>query len=78
MNIAKTCTVTLLAAQLFGGQPALAQEIARNETVTDRARPELDASGVPMGSFRLFPELGLTVGHNDNIFASGILSLIHI
>jgi hypothetical protein len=75
MKITTACTLILLSVHLLGGQLALSQEIARNETVADRARPELDPIGVPVGGFRLFPQLGLTVGHNDNIFASGIFQV---
>ena len=66
------CTLVLLSTHILIGQSALSQELARNETVADRARPELDASGIPLGGFRFFPQLGLTVGHNDNIFADGL------
>jgi hypothetical protein len=68
------CTLVLLTTHILAGQSALSQELARNETVADRARPELDANGVPLGGFRFFPQLGLTVGHNDNIFADGLSS----
>ena len=75
MKIITKCTLALLTTHLLVGQSALSQELARNETVADRARPELDASGVPLGAFRFFPGLGLTVGHNDNIFADGLSSV---
>lgn len=36
--------------------------------VLDRARPEYDAKGIPMGGFRLFPVLDVTGNYDDNIF----------
>jgi len=49
---------------------AVAQELERENTVADRARPGLDADGIPLGGFRLFPSVGLGVFHNDNVFAT--------
>jgi len=49
---------------------AMAQKLERENTVADRARPGLDADGIPLGGFRLFPEVGLGVFHKDNIFAT--------
>lgn len=72
MKTRPRCTLILFVAYLLGGQFALSQEVARNETVADRDRPELDPSGVSLGGFQLFPQLGLTVGQNDNIFADGL------
>lgn len=44
-------------------------EIPRGETVTSRPRPELDALGIRMGSFLVFPEFDLDELYNDNIFS---------
>lgn len=47
----------------------LAQEPERGETVTSRARPELDPLGGRIGGFLLYPKLSLGEELNDNIFA---------
>lgn len=39
------------------------------ESVVDRARPELDASGIPMGAFRLRLAVDLSLARDSNIFA---------
>ena len=59
--------VVLLACAL--ADTALAQDVARRETVMNRARPELDALGMRAGRFLAFPRLGVEVQSNDNIFA---------
>lgn len=38
--------------------------------VTSRARPAFDARGVQLGSFKLYPSIGLGVGYHDNVFNS--------
>lgn len=48
----------------------LAQQLERDNTVENRERPGLDAEGLPLGGFRLYPAVGLGLKHNDNIFAS--------
>jgi hypothetical protein len=35
--------------------------------VAERARPEYDAKGIPMGGFRLFPILDLSESYDDNV-----------
>ncbi len=39
----------------------------RNVSVTDRARPDYDALGVPLGQFNVFPRLGVGVGYTSNV-----------
>lgn len=46
-----------------------AQEPGRTETVTERSRPELDARGIPVGTFRAYPAVGVDLLFDDNIFA---------
>lgn len=41
----------------------------RNVSVRERSKPEYDANGIPMGSFRLYPELVVAAEYNDNVFA---------
>jgi len=45
-------------------------DIPRGETVRTRQRPELDALGIHIGSFYLFPVLGNSISYNDNVFAT--------
>ncbi len=54
-----------------GGAVASAQEeeVPRGETVLTRPRPEVDALGVRLGSFLLFPKLTVEESYNDNIFS---------
>ncbi|MFT3966543.1 MAG: outer membrane beta-barrel protein [Sphingobium sp.] len=42
----------------------------RNESVTDRPRPEYDPVGVNLGGFTLFPSLTLAGGFTDNVYQS--------
>jgi hypothetical protein len=46
-----------------------AQELRRGETVTGRARPNLDARGIQIGVFRMFPAIDIGFLYDDNIFA---------
>ncbi|MCZ6863773.1 MAG: outer membrane beta-barrel protein [Alphaproteobacteria bacterium] len=43
--------------------------VRRGETVTSRKRPELDALGVRVGTFLVYPKLSLEENYSDNIFA---------
>lgn len=52
------------APDIFGA------EIPRGETVRSRQRPEVDALGIHIGSFYLFPVLGNSISYNDNVFAT--------
>lgn len=40
-----------------------------NVSVTDRARPEYDALGIPAGAFLIFPKVVLSGDYDDNILA---------
>lgn len=64
--------LAVLAAAVGGIADAEAQiaEPRRGETVLTRPRPEVDPLGVRVGSFLLFPRLGVTGEYNDNIFAT--------
>ncbi|MBT8078002.1 MAG: outer membrane beta-barrel protein [Gammaproteobacteria bacterium] len=62
--------IMLIICSILGCAAVAAQEVARNETVGNRARPELDALGIRIGGFRLFPELGAEARKNSNIFAT--------
>lgn len=52
----------------FVATPALAQDVQRGVTVTERARPELDPLGMRVGGFLLFPSVSVEETHSDNIF----------
>ena len=45
-----------------------ADEIPRGETVRSRERPELEALGMHVGSFYLFPSITGGVSYNDNVY----------
>jgi hypothetical protein len=45
-------------------------DVTRGQTVMERPRPELDALGIHLGGFQLFPALGLSETYRDNIFAT--------
>jgi len=66
------CGVLGVAAALLALQtaPAPAQDTRAGETVLERARPELDPQGSPLGAFRLYPRIGVGFLADSNIFAT--------
>jgi hypothetical protein len=52
------------------GAPAQREERPGMQTAPARAAENYDAQGVPIGSFRLFPDLELNEVYNDNIYAT--------
>ena len=46
-----------------------AQVLERHDTVAERARPGLDADGMPVGAMRLYPSVGVRLRYTDNVFA---------
>ncbi|MDJ0927264.1 MAG: outer membrane beta-barrel protein [Gammaproteobacteria bacterium] len=48
---------------------AAAQELERRDTVAERPRPGYDADGMPVGAMRLYPDVGIELRYNDNVFA---------
>jgi hypothetical protein len=42
----------------------------RNVSVRDRPKPEYDPIGIPLGGFRLYPELDLSAEYSDNVFGT--------
>lgn len=60
---------TVIAA-LFAAFAAenVASAQSPTETVTTRSRPEVDPLGVHLGSFMLFPTMGVSETYNDNIY----------
>lgn len=67
-RLLRACCVLLICITVSG--EGMAQQLERENTVADRARPGLDADGMPLGRFRLFPAVGLGLVHNDNVFAT--------
>ncbi|MBK8209463.1 MAG: outer membrane beta-barrel protein [Rhodospirillales bacterium] len=73
------CAITTLALSVSSA--AWAQQLGplvrtgpeatavRGETVATRARPELDPLGVRLGTFLVYPSIGLQGTWNDNVFA---------
>lgn len=57
-------------ALAVGAGALRAQEVPRNQSVLERARPEVDPLNVRVGSFIVAPRLDLGVAYNDNIFAT--------
>lgn len=77
MRVLNASAAALMAALGWGAQatPVHAQDNGnwdrdRNVSVRGRPRPEYDAVGIPMGSYRLYPELDVSAEYNDNIFAT--------
>ncbi len=52
----------------FAAVPAEFVDVERDNIVLSRQRPELDALGVPVGAFRLFPSLSVNTVYDDNVF----------
>jgi len=48
--------------------------LLEGQGVLDRARPEYDAAGVPMGGMTLYPTLALDVAGDDNVFRGPVAS----
>jgi hypothetical protein len=46
------------------------QEVPRDQTVRERARPEVDALGLHLSSFYAYPSVRTTETYDDNIFAT--------
>ncbi len=61
------------AALALLGWPAAALssefvDVARDNIVLARARPDYDAVGVPVGAFRAYPSLTAGIAYDDNVF----------
>ena len=79
MRRAVTIGIFVVGMVSVGGS-AIAQQLGAGEGVMDRARPEYDAKGLPLGGFRLFPTFNFDVGYDDNVLrqqaASNIIDSI--
>lgn len=65
--------VFALAILMVGA--AGAQDAKIRDTVLDRPRPQLDAQGARIGSFGLFPVIGLGLLSDSNIFATETIQI---
>src|SRR3546814_19453782 len=50
--------------------PSNAQEPDRGQTVLERPRPDFDPKGLPVGGFRIFPQVTVQESYDDNIRAA--------
>ena len=50
--------------------PQIAQQldVQQDVGVLDRLRPAYDAKGIPIGGFRLFPQLEVSSAYDDNVY----------
>lgn len=64
--------LSLTAAVLIAlfADAALGQEVQRNVTVRDRARPDFDPLGMRAGAFLIFPSITVDGRYDDNVFAT--------
>jgi hypothetical protein len=53
-----------------GSSPFVRPEPVRNETVTNRRRPQYDAVGIRRGSFFIYPAMSVSGLYDSNIFAT--------
>jgi hypothetical protein len=72
ITINRCTTPILISLLLLAGSQAAAQVAVRDETVANRPRPELDALGVHVGGFSLFPVLSVGGARNSNIYADDV------
>ena len=70
MLVKRLILVVTLALSFAGAAFSQTPEVEDPDaSVLTRRRPALDARGIPIGGFYLFPKLTYGVRHNDNIFA---------
>lgn len=80
-RVARPALLCLAMAMLAAGEAAHAQDTlliqpalpdafdrGRNISVVQRARPDYDPTGIPVGSFNAFPQLNLGLGYSDNLY----------
>jgi hypothetical protein len=60
--------VAIAAAGAADVSPTYVGLTTQDVGVLDRARPEYDAKGIPLGGFRLFPTLDLVGTYDSNVF----------
>ncbi|GAA0553810.1 hypothetical protein FHS83_001664 [Rhizomicrobium palustre] len=70
LNISGSIVACLLACASYANAaaPDYVDLTAQDVGVMERARPAYDAKGIPMGGFRLFPNLDTKSSYDDNVF----------
>lgn len=63
-----TATALVSAVTVLSVLPAHAQDMAAEEKAKDSKQAEYDAKGLPVGSFRAFPKLDVSVMRDSNIY----------
>jgi hypothetical protein len=71
-RMAAACFVAAIAVPVGAGAesttPTYVGMTAQDVGVMERARPAYDAKGIPLGGFRLFPEVETSATYDDNVF----------
>ncbi len=57
------------ASPLLQGDIPFEYSRERNISVTDRARPEYNAIGIPAGGFTILPNVDISPGFTDNVYS---------
>lgn len=74
LGLATGLAATGARAQVY--QPLLDSDIplstqtGRNQGVTERRHPELEAQGLPLGGFRAYPEITAGLGYSSNVLGA--------
>lgn len=55
---------------LLDSEIPLSTQTGRNQSVTDRRHPELEAQGLPLGGFRAYPEITAGLGYTSNVLGA--------
>lgn len=66
MRNANTLRLAFSLTIFVGATPSLAQSVVRGQGVADRARPDYDPYGYPVGGFTLYPSVTTTLAVTDN------------
>ena len=69
VNTCRAWSALFVAIVFSSAGVAHGQELARDQGVMDRARPEYDAMGIRLGSFLAYPAADLRFGYDDNVLA---------
>lgn len=57
-----------ISTQVFETNIPFTYNRGRNESVTERARPDFEPVGINLGSFTALPSIGLGAGYTDNVY----------
>lgn len=67
---ASLCPIAASAQSLDLMVIPLESDRGRNQSVTERPRPEYDARGIDVGGFRIDPRVDAVIGYSDNVYQS--------